>query len=98
MALKQSMAKRQSMATQQIESKFNVVNNTRDSDGAYFSRFYLCAAAWDSNKGTLWDPDPLQVELPHAVHRRMPFIHFEHIEHNAVGNGLSRETVVWWLQ
>lgn len=63
MALKQSMAKRQSVAIQQIEFEFNVINNALDStgktlqmhpkQGAYVHGLYLRGAAWDCSRGTL---------------------------------------------
>merc|ERR1719300_1928155 len=85
MALKQSMAKRQSVAIQQIEWEFNVINNAEDSEGrtlqmhpkqgAYVHGLYLRGAAWDCNKGTLCDPDPINLD----VHQLMPVIHFKPI-------------------
>lgn len=101
MALKQSMAKRQSVAIQQIEWEFNVINNAEDSEGrtlqmhpkqgAYVHGLYLRGAAWDCNKGTLCDPNPINL----SVHQLMPVIHFKPIvaaKSRAHSNGRPRGT------
>merc|ERR1719319_1652174 len=82
-ALKQSMAKRQSAALQQIEWEFNVINNANDlhgktiqmhpKQGAYIYGLHLQGSAWDFNAGTLCEPSKM------LLFQEMPVIHFKPI-------------------
>ena len=78
------MARRQSIAIDNLKWEFNVINNVNDlngesiqmhpKEGAYIYGLYLEGAGWDFNNGCLTQPIPMK------LNQKMPVIHFKPIE------------------